>query len=328
MNLKQTLERMEAAGLRRDHMPTTRQSYQASIRHYARLLKQGVVSDPQTYLDHLATVERLSWSSIKKQHLNALNFFYREVLHKDLGELRLPKARAGRRMPNELTHADCINIIARLEGQPRLIAALLYGCGLRITEALTLRLKDIQLADAMLTVRGGKGDKDRAVRLPQALIPELAQHMERCRRQWARDQAAGLVCPDPRPSLMRKFGRKTFGTLPWYWLFPSRAIRGDERWHATNQALNKALKIVAADLGIFQRVHPHALRHSYATSLLRTGTDIRTIQQQLGHSDVKTTEIYCNATGARGVDSPLDRPRAEIQTIPFPQPHTRTAASA
>jgi integrase len=109
---------------------------------------------------------------------------------------------------------------------------------------------------------------------------------------------------------MRKFGRRTFGTLPWFWLFPSRNVhateRGPERWHATDKRLATGLKEAAEILGITQRVHPHAFRHSYATNLLRSGTDIRTIQQQLGHTSVETTEIYAHAMGSKGVDSPLD----------------------
>ena len=111
---------------------------------------------------------------------------------------------------------------------------------------------------------------------------------------------------------MRKLGRRTFGSLPWFWLFPSQKVHGQERWHATDRKIVTALRTAAAELGITQRVNPHALRHSYATGLLRNGVDIRTIQEQLGHSNLETTEIYLHAAGMKSVTSPLDVAAANV----------------
>ncbi len=323
MKLKEALERLEVEQRRADHLPSTRQDYRRVIADYCRLLGSGIIDGAQAYVDFLADTRHLHSKTIRKA-LSPLHFFHQRVLGKEMGQLKLPPPRKGRRMPCELSHADCMNLIAALEGRNRLAAALLYGSGLRIeVDLLRLRLKDVRLAAGMLDIQESKGDKSRAVRFPQMILPLLEDQVRRCRAQWQRDKAAGIICPHPRDSLMRKFGRKTFGTLPWYWLFPSRVTHntpeGMERWHSTPHGLEKALKDAAEQLGIMQRVHPHALRHSYATNLLRDGVDIRTIQEQLGHSDIKTTEIYLRSVGFRGVESPMDR-RAPItleSVIPF-----------
>lgn len=323
MKLKEALAKLEAAELRDDHMPTTREDYRRVIRDYARLLNSGAISGPQSYIDHLADTRKLHWKTIRKA-LSPLHFFHKEVLGVDMGELKLPLARKGRRMPSELSHADCMNLIAALDRKPRLQASLLYGCGLRVeVDMIRLRLKDVRLSAGMIDIQESKGDKSRTVRIPRVIVPLLEDQIRRCKWQWGKDRAAGIVCPHPRESLMRKFGRNAFGSLPWYWLFPSRVVHdgahGPERWHSTPHALEKALKVAAGHLGITQRVHPHALRHSYATNLLRDGVDVRTIQEQLGHADIKTTEIYLRSVGFRAVDSPMDRvPSSEFGSIvPF-----------
>lgn len=312
MNLKEALLKLEAAELRDDHMPATRATYRRTVTDYARLLKAGTIDGPQAYVDFLADTRKLHSTTIRKA-LSPLHFFHTEVLGTELGQLKLPPPRRGRRMPSELSHADCMNLIAALERKQKLQAALLYGCGLRVeVDMIRLRLKDVRLSAGMIDIQESKGDKSRSVLIPQAIFPLLEDQVRRCKLQWEKDHAAGIICPHPRESLMRKFGRKQFGTLPWYWLFPSRVLHGGpdvkERWHSTPHALEKALKLAAGQLGICQRVHPHAFRHSYATNLLRDGVDIRTIQEQLGHEDIKTTEIYLQSVGFRGVASPMDRP--------------------
>jgi site-specific recombinase XerD len=306
----EVLAAFDLASRQAGHSRNTRRGYLATVEEFSAMLHARRIDGPQAYFDHLAGVKGLSSKSVWHA-LNPLKFLYERVLQKEFGQYRLPKRNTGRRIPSELAHSDIINILCLLPRIPRLQAALLYGCGLRVeSDMLKLRLKDLHLDDGVLVIQSGKGDKSRAVRLPQSLIPELRRQVDACRRQWQTDHAAGTICPIDDDSLMRKFGRRTFGTLPWFWLFPSRNLhtteRGPERWHATDKRLTTALKEAAETLGITQRVHPHAFRHSYATNLLRAGTDIRTIQQQLGHTSVETTEIYAHATGARGVDSPLD----------------------
>jgi site-specific recombinase XerD len=321
MKLSEALAKLEAAELRADHMPKTRESYRRVIVDYANLLKAGTIDGAQAYVDYLADTRRLHSVTIRKA-LSPLNFFHVHVLGVPMGELKLPAARRSRRMPAELTHADCMNLIAALDRGAKLQAALLYGCGLRVeVDMIRLRLKDVRLGAGMIDIQESKGDKSRAVKIPQAILPLLEDQVRRCQWQWEKDRAAGVICPHPRESLMRKFKRPTFGTLPWYWLFPSRSLHetaaGPERWHATPHALEKALKAAAENLRICQRVHPHALRHSYATSLLRDGVDIRTISEQLGHSSLETTQIYLRSVGFRAVDSPMDRAGLPAGILPF-----------
>lgn len=311
MNLKEALERLEIAERRDDHMPKTKQDYRRTITDYAKLLHAGEIDGPQGYVDFLADTRQLHWKTIWKA-LSPLHFFHKEVLGKEMGQLRMPPKRRGNRRPAVLSHGDCLRIIAELERMQKLQAALMYGAGLRVeVDLLRLRLKDVRLAHGVLDIQESKGDKSRTVRIPRLILPLLEDQVRRCKAQYARDKAAGIVFPHPRESLMRKLGRRQFGTLPWYWLFPSRVVRqgeqGPERWHASAHGLEKALKRAAEDLGICQRVHPHAFRHSYATNLLRDGVDIRTISEQLGHADIRTTLTYLESAGFRGVDSPLDR---------------------
>lgn len=306
----------EVASRKEGHARNTRKTYLGTVREFAQLMKDRRIDGPQAYFDYLSSVKKLAPKSVWHA-LNPLKFLYERVLDQEFGTYRLPRRSKGRRIPCELSRADIIAILAELPRLPRLQAGLLYGCGLRIeSDMLKLRLKDIHLRDGVLVIQSGKGDKARTLRIPRAIMPDLERQVEACRRQWEKDRAQGIICPIDSESLMRKFGRRTFGTLPWFWLFPSAKVRGDQRWHATDKRLATALKRAAEHLGITQRVNPHAFRHSYATNLLRSGVDIRTIQTQLGHSKVETTEIYAHAMGGKGVDSPLDRPAPVV--VPFP----------
>lgn len=329
MNIKELEIRFIAASRTAGHSPNTRDGYLRTVKDFALMLRSGAVDGPQGYFDHLAQVRKLSNKSVRHA-LNPLKFLYEKVLGKEFGSFDVPKASKNRRMPAFLSQADVMRILLHLPRIEQLQAGLLAGCGLRVeSDMLRIRLKDIHRSDGMLLIQEGKGDKSRAVRLPQALMPALDAQIKACKRQWEKDSAAGIICPPLQDSLRTKYGRRTFGTLPWYWLFPSRVAHdtptGGERWHGSDRRLNRALKDAATDLGILQRVHPHALRHSYATGLSLAGVDIRTIQEQLGHENVKTTEIYTHVTGLRGTASPLDRP-APLQlvtnVIPLPLPRS------
>jgi site-specific recombinase XerD len=184
---------------------------------------------------------------------------------------------------------------------------MLYATGSRIKALLTLRLKDLDLRSGLVTFRYDKGGKTRTVRLAQSLMPSLLDHVEWVKGRWENDNKAGVIAPCDDESLMRKLGRSTFSKLPWYWLFPSQVVRGQERWHATDRGLCKAISKAATEAGITKRVTAHTFRHSHATALLHRGENIRTIQKQLGHSQVETTEIYTHATSGP-VMSPMDQP--------------------
>ena len=221
------------------------------------------------------------------------------------------------------------------DGRYALAARLQYGAGLRLSELVRMRIKDVDLERGTVTVRKGKGDKDRATVLPKSLREEVARHIESAREVWQKDREAGLAGVYIPGALARKF-RRAAETFEWFWLFPARqtsvdpatcgcagaspATRGcagaspesgiRRRHHLHGQVYNEAIKRAAAAAGIEKRVTSHALRHSFATHLLENGTDLRTIQDLLGHEDISTTEIYLHvAIGANGlgVVSPLDR---------------------
>lgn len=325
--LDQVLDAFENASLAAGHSRNTRKSYLATVENFTRMLIAREITGPQGYFDFLSQKKKLAPTSVWHA-LNPLKFLYEAVLDQEFGNFKMPKRTKNRRIPCDIAHSDILRLLAELPRLPRLQAGLLYGCGLRVeSDMLKLRLKDIHLTDGMVMIQEGKGDKSRALRLPQCLIPDIERQVAACRKQWEADKAQGIICPCDSESLMRKYGRRTFGTLPWYWLFPSRNVREGNRWHATDKRLVTALREAAEALGITQRVNPHAFRHSYATNLLRSGTDIRTIQDQLGHTSVETTEIYTAAIGGHGTLSPLDKLGgiAPGRVVAFPAHHERTA---
>jgi site-specific recombinase XerD len=290
------------AGLSRNTIAT----YAATIAEFSDMLKSKKITGPQDYLDYLATGKQLSANTVCHA-LNPLKFLYEKVLHKEFGEYRVPKRNRHKPIRNVLTMRDIVAMMDTMPRLPRLQSGLLAGCGLRIeSDMLTLRLKDIRLSERVIDLHEGKNGKSRVIAIPEFLVPDLEKQIAACRRQWEKDHAQGIICPHPQESLMRKLGRRTFGSLPWYWLFPSQKVHGKERWHASDRRIVKALRTAADELGITQRVNPHALRHSYATGLLRNGIDVRTIQDQLGHTHLETTEIYLHAAGLKTVTSPLD----------------------
>lgn len=304
--VQEALQAFDVAALNAGLARNTRSTYASIIGEFVSMMKRGKIRGVQDYLDHLASGKKLSSNSVWHA-LNPLKFFYEKVLQKEFGQYDLPKRNRSKPMRSVLTMREILAMMETMPRIPRLQSGLLAGCGLRIeSDMLTLRLKDIRLADRVITIYEAKGGKSRAVRIPEFLVNDLERQITACRMQWEKDRAKGIICPHPQESLMRKFSKQTFGTLPWYWLFPSQKVHGTERWHSTDKRLVAALREAANLLGITQRVNPHALRHSYATGLLRDGVDIRTIQEQLGHSNLETTEIYLHTAGNKSVASPLD----------------------
>lgn len=293
------------AGLRRN----TRKSYALTIREFAELMKSRQINGPQDYFHFLASEKKLSPNTVHHA-LNPLKFFYEQVLKKEFGEFQVPRRNRHKPMRSVLMMGDVLRMMELMDRIARLQTGLLAGCGLRIeSDMLTLRLKDIRLGDRIITLHEAKGGKTRPVRIPERIVPELEAQITACRRQWEKDHRIGIICPHPEESLMRKFGQRTFGTLPWYWLFPSEKVRGKNRWHATSKRVTTALRAAAQTLGIMQRVNPHALRHTYADTLRRNGVDLATIQEQMGHSNVETTLLYLHTAGSGTVASPMDDAR-------------------
>jgi len=275
------------------------------------------------FLESVVDDEDCAYSS-QKQALNALAFFFKRVLGVENPVFDVKLKKSGARIPVVLSKAETRQVIAKLEepnavprktdGRYGLPARLQYGAGLRRSELVRLRIKDVDLDRGTLTVRAGKGDKDRVTMLPKSLRAEVAGQVEIARSVWHKDREEGLAGVYMPGALSRKF-RRAAESFEWFWLFPARQVSVDpecgikRRHHLHGTVYNEAIKRAAAEAGIEKRVTSHALRHSFATHLLEAGTDLRTIQELLGHEDITTTEIYLHvAVGANGLGttSPLD----------------------
>lgn len=264
------------------------------------------------FLTHLASDRHLAASS-QNQALNALVFLYHEVLEIDLDGIKAKRAKHSRRLPVVLSSEEVAGLLKGVSGPPGLVCKLLYGCGLRVAEALALRIKDVDLAGGKVEVRGGKGDKDRVLTLPKSLSQPLAEHRERIRLIHAAEREAGV--PGVHlPHAMETKHPAAAVSWEWFWMFPSRQLSVDPRsgverhHHLHEMAISRELSRAAKLAGIGKRVTAHTLRHSFATHLILRGVDIRSVQSLLGHTDVRTTEIYTQlARAMRGeITSPLD----------------------
>ncbi len=265
------------------------------------------------FLSHLA-VERNVSASTQNQALSAILFLYREVLGDELPWLsEIVRAEKRRSLPVVLTREEVRRLIAQMSGRPQLIARLLYGTGVRLLEALRLRVKDVDFDSGDLTVRNGKGDKDRTTVLPRSICRVLQEHLGRVRELHDADVAEGFGSVWMPEALAIKYPNAS-RSWAWQWVFPAahRSIDPrsgiERRHHVGAQSIERAVKEATQRACISKSVGPHTLRHSFATHLLESGQDIRTVQELLGHSDVKTTMIYTHVLGlgASGIRSPLD----------------------
>jgi integron integrase len=268
----------------------------------------------EDFLSWLAT-ERNVAAATQNQALSALVFLYKQVLGKDLPWFKsMVRAKRPVRLPVVLTMAETQRLLAQLQGVKWLMASLLYGAGLRQTECLMLRVKDVDFAYRQITVRDGKGGKDRATMLPEQVVQPLQAHLGRVRALHRADLAKGHGEVWLPHALARKYPRAGY-EWAWQFLFPSKSLAADpesgviRRHHIFPDTLQRAVKEAAKAAGIAKPVSCHTLRHSFATHLLESGHDIRTVQELLGHVDVSTTMIYTHVLnkGGRGVKSPLDR---------------------
>jgi integron integrase len=267
----------------------------------------------QAFLTMLATQRRVS-SSTHNQALSALLFLYREVLAVNLPWLQdIQRPTRPRRIPTVLTRDEVAALLAGVDGPVALVASLLYGTGMRLMEGLRLRVKDVDFDRNVIVVRQAKGNKDRVVMLPQSLAARLREQLQAARVVWQADRAAQLPGVEVPHALERKYP-KVGQSWGWFWLFPSSTPARDpvsgieRRHHLYEERLQRAIKKAVAAAGIHRHVSAHTLRHSFATHLLQAGTDIRTVQELLGHSDVSTTMIYTHVlkVAAGGTSSPLD----------------------
>lgn len=279
------------------------------MRHPAEMAGPEV----ESFLSWLAN-ERKVAAATHKQALSALLFLYQKVLGQDLpwmNEIGRPKERV--RLPVVLTHDEVSRVLAYLPPAHRLMGQLLYGTGMRIMESVRLRVKDVDFARRAIVVREGKGAKDRVVMLPASLIPALREQLDVARQHWQRDRDAGRGGVHMPHALARKYPRAA-SSWTWFWVFPQDKPSDDprtgleRRHHVLEQGFQRAFKKALVQAGIVKPATPHTLRHSFATHLLQSGYDIRTVQELLGHADVSTTMIYTHVlkVGGGGVLSPLD----------------------
>ena len=265
------------------------------------------------FLSHLALDRHVS-ASTQNQARSALLFLYKEVL-----EIKLPwldevvSAKRSERLPVVLTPREVRDLLLHVDGTPGLVCAVLYGTGMRLLEALRLRVKDVEFAQREVIVREGKGDKDRVTVLPERLIEPLQQQLVKAKRLHEADLELGLGAVYLPDALAQKYP-KAARSWAWQWVFPSKVRSIDprsgleRRHHLYPESIQRAVREAAAQTAITKPVSPHVFRHSFATHLLQAGYDIRTVQELLGHSHVNTTMIYTHVLnkGGRGVRSPMD----------------------
>jgi len=307
-------QRFEDAMIEQSCLPKTRDSYHSWVkRFYLHCKKPASLWVPEDVRKWMLSLHSQNYSNpTRKQALCAVKFVFDHVLKSELGWLDLPPMPVVRQTLRTIPNRDELGrIFAGLKGQAKIMAALMYGAGLRVNECCHLRVQDIDFPARTVRVHSGKGDKSRLTVLPMLLVPLLQKHLA-----WRKSihdldliNGCGLVELPGRLAVKYKNARREFR---WQWLFPSNVIRGQYRWFATDEMVAKQMRIAVRGAGITKRVTPHTLRHAFATHGLRAGNDIKTIQELLGHADLNTTAIYLHADAARGV-SPLD-----VLTRPLP----------
>jgi len=296
----------------------TEQTYKDWIKRYIlfhgkRHPKDMGEAEIRAFIAHLAAERKVAVST-SNQALSAILFLYRTVLQMDI---QLPpdlsKASRPKRLPTVLTHAEAMQIIGKMRGASRLMAKIMYGSGLRVMECMRLRVKDLDFGNHQIVVRGGKGDNDRLTILPKSILPELEQLLQDVKALHEKDLAEGYgetILPNALDVKYRAASRE----WAWQFIFPASQRSLDpltgviRRHHLDETVPQKAIRAAAKSAGIEKQVTPHTFRHSFATHLLQNGYDIRTVQELLGHKDVKTTMIYTHVLqrGGLAVKSPLD----------------------
>jgi integron integrase len=269
----------------------------------------------EQFLTPLAVAGRVS-ASTQNQAFHALLFLYQQVLEIDLGRIDAVRARRPKRLPVVLAAAEVAAVLGRVAGADgvfRLMARLLYGCGLRLLECCRLRVKDVHLARGQIVVRAGKGNKDRVVMLPRSVRADLERQLDWRRELHERDLARGVARDDLPDALERKYTRAA-RELGWQFVFASRQLSRcprtgrPGRHHVYPASVQRAVALAGRAAGLGQAIHCHTFRHSFATHLVERGVDIRSVKQLLGHQSLETTMVYTHVArqGVVGVASPLD----------------------
>jgi integron integrase len=316
MKKDEVMEKMRAV-IRRKHLAlSTEESYLAWLGKYVdalkgwRVLPETAAGKMERWLSGLA--ERGVSASTQNQAFNAVLFFYREVLRVDPGPVNALRARVGKRERHAPTVSQVKALLADIRDEheypTNLICRLLYGCGLRVSEACNLRIKDFDFENSRMVIREAKRNKDRVVGLPCSLVVDLRSQIEVARRVWELDRARGV--PVPLPGQLSKKYKRANEAWQWFWVFPSNGYcdhprtgeRVRYRVHEAN--VQKAVRESARRLGLYGAVTPHNFRHAYATHLIDRGVNIKSLAEAMGHSSIETTSGYVHAS-ALSVPSPL-----------------------
>ena len=316
---RKLLDQLSDAIRIKQYSPRTEKTYVHWVREYIlfhkkRHPREMAVPEINQFITHLV-VERKASESTQNQAISAILFLYRYILQKDLDEtgLTFVRPQKGKRVPTILSKDEARLIISKMTGPYQLLAKIMYGGGLRIMESLRLRVKDIDFENHQILVYDGKGGDDRVTILPDSLVAPLRQHLEQVRQLHEKDLSAGFGSVYIPYGLDRKYPNAHKEWI-WQYVFPASIISLDpatgkkHRHHLHETAVQKAVKEAVRAAKIDKRVTPHTFRHSFATHLLQNGYDIRTVQELLGHKDVKTTMIYTHVLqrGGLAVRSPLD----------------------
>jgi integron integrase len=304
--------------LRANHYsPKTEESYISWIKQF--ILYNNKIhpekladEDIQKFINYLA-IERHVSSSTQNQALQAILFLYKKVIVKDVGWIKnLKHIKRVKHLPTVFSRNEAAEIIRNLEGIPKLIVSLLYGTGMRLNECLSLRIKDVDFGMNQIIVRDGKGEKDRITVLPQKLIPQLKTHIEKVKRLHQMDLKQGLGRTFLPYALKNKYPNADRET-GWQFLFPAKSFIYDKenklkiRYHVHESVIQKNVRAAIQKTGIDKPGSPHTFRHSFATHILDSGYDIRTLQELLGHKSIRTTMVYTHVLKTvLGVKSPID----------------------
>lgn len=319
MKEKKLLTQLREEIRRRNYSYSTEKTYSRwivrfvqyhNLTHPKDLKEKDVVN----YLNHLANDLNVA-APTQNQALSAIVFLYSHILNQPLEQLdKLKRAKKPKRLPVVLTEKEAMTVIHSMEGVPRLVVSLLYGSGLRISEALRLRILDLDLIYKQITVRNGKGLRDRVTMIPDSMIHQIQHQIEKVKKLHKKDLNRGFGETILPHALSRKYPNAPKETR-WQYLFPSKKRSVDprsgvrHRYHISQRDIRRAVRKALGSLDIQKHVTPHTFRHSFATHLLKSGYDIRTVQELLGHKSVKTTMIYTHVLnrGGKGVKSPLDQ---------------------
>lgn len=322
--MSQLLNDIKAKAKTKEYSPRTAERYAEWAKsfilyHNKRHPREMGKAEIEQYLSYLANKCNLSASS-RNQCYYALKFMYVHVLGVSFEEIQGLAAKESKRLPTVLSREDIRKVLDCVDGDPfNLMARLMYGAGLRLAECQALRFKDIEFSTGIITVRGGKGDKDRTVPLPRTLVKALMDQMAIARRLHEIDVQKGMPGVYVPGALDRKYPNIGL-ELGWFWVFPAQNYSVDpetkirRRHHQHESEIQRSVRAAGLKAGILARVSPHVLRHSFATHLLWAGYDVRTVQELMGHKDLKTTMVYLhilNPGSWAGVESPLDKMSAE-----------------